>query len=114
MRSERNALKNGEPAVGLSFTTMLQHTCRFGQGFLSKEHVTTLELPANSTDLAVTDICLFPRLKSGLLEGRLDAADFNKNAIEELKKISQNYSKEYFQNFYSGWKKCSPIVAQGE
>ena len=37
MRSERNALKNGEPTVGFSFVTMLQHSGRFCQGFLSKE-----------------------------------------------------------------------------
>jgi hypothetical protein len=37
MRSEGNVPKNGEPVVGLYFTTMLHHTCRFGQGFLSKE-----------------------------------------------------------------------------
>jgi len=29
MRSEGNSPKNGEPAVGFSFTTMLQHTGRF-------------------------------------------------------------------------------------
>jgi len=29
MRSEGNASKNGEPAVGYSFTTMLQNTSRF-------------------------------------------------------------------------------------
>jgi len=29
IRSEGNALKNGEQTVGFSFTTMLQHTDRF-------------------------------------------------------------------------------------
>jgi hypothetical protein len=29
MRSERNALKNGEPTVSFSFITMLQHTGNF-------------------------------------------------------------------------------------
>jgi hypothetical protein len=45
MRSEGNAPKNGEPTVGFSFTIMLHHTCRFGQGFLVKKNVTTLEHP---------------------------------------------------------------------
>jgi len=36
-RSERNVLTNGEPTVSFFFMTMLQHTGRFGQGFLSKE-----------------------------------------------------------------------------
>ena len=35
MRSEENSPKNGEPTDGFSFTTMLQHTGRLGQGFLS-------------------------------------------------------------------------------
>ena len=29
--------KNGEPKLGFNYTTMLQHTGRFGQGFLSLE-----------------------------------------------------------------------------
>jgi len=29
MRSEGNAPKNGDPTVGFSFTTMLQHTGRY-------------------------------------------------------------------------------------
>jgi len=37
MRSEENAPKYGEPTVGFSFTTMLQHTSQFGQGFPSTE-----------------------------------------------------------------------------
>ena len=37
MRSEANALKNGQPTAGFSFTTMLQDTLSFSQGFLSTE-----------------------------------------------------------------------------
>jgi hypothetical protein len=84
--------------------------------FLAKNNVTTLEHPPNSTDLAVADtyLYLFPRLKSALKGGCLDAADFNENAIEELKRLSQSYFQEFFQNFYRSWKKFRPIVAQGE
>jgi len=36
MQLEGNAPKNGERTAGFSFTTILQHTGQFGQGFLSK------------------------------------------------------------------------------
>ena len=78
------------------------------KNFLAKKNVTTLEPPPNSPDLVVADICLFPRLKSALKGGCLNAANFNKNEIEELKRLSQNYFQECFQNFYSDWKKYSP------
>jgi hypothetical protein len=56
MRSEANAPQNGEPTVGFSFTTMLQHTgWALVTDFLAKNNVTTLQLtPA--------DIYLLPRL----------------------------------------------------
>jgi hypothetical protein len=56
--------------------------------FLAKNSVTTLEHLPNSPDLVVADIYLLPPLKSALKVGCLDAADFNKNAIEELKRFS--------------------------
>ena len=37
MGSEGKARRNGQWTVGFSFTTMLQHTGLFGQGFLSSE-----------------------------------------------------------------------------
>jgi len=44
MRSEGNAPENGEPTVGFSFTTMLQHTGPVSvNDFLAKNDVTTLE-----------------------------------------------------------------------
>jgi hypothetical protein len=65
MRSEGNTKKNGEQTVDFSFTTMLQHTGRFGQGFLSKEQCDNTEAP-NNILLALADFYLFPRLKSAL------------------------------------------------
>jgi hypothetical protein len=40
-----------------------------GQGFVSKEHVTTVEHPSYSPDLAPSDVYLFPKLKSALNDG---------------------------------------------
>ena len=58
MRSEGNT-KNYEPAVDLSFTTMLQHTGRFWvKDFLSKNNVTTLQHPPYSSGLAAADFLL--------------------------------------------------------
>jgi hypothetical protein len=44
MRSERTPLKNGEPTVGFSFTTMLQHAeSVLVKDFLVKYNAVTLE-----------------------------------------------------------------------
>jgi len=72
--------------------------------FLAKNHVTTLERPPYSPDLAASDIYLFPWLKL-TLKGRhiCDATDNIKNATEELKRLSQNGFQECFQHLYSRW-----------
>jgi hypothetical protein len=44
MRSKGNAPKNGEPTFGFTYTTMLRHTGRFGQGFLGKEQCDNAEV----------------------------------------------------------------------
>jgi len=57
-----------------------------------------MEHPPISPDLAPADYYLFSRLKSSLKGQRFcDATDI-KNAMEELKRLSQ---KEYFQHLYS-------------
>jgi hypothetical protein len=47
MRPEGNAPRNEEPTVGVFFKTMLQHTGRFGQGFLGKEQRDNTETSPN-------------------------------------------------------------------
>ena len=110
MRSEGNALKNGEPTDIFSFTTMLQHTGRFWSRI---SHQRTLEHPPYSPDFAPADFYLFPWLRSAL-KGWLfcDATDIIKNTTEELKRLSQNGFRECFQHHHSGWQKC--IFAQGD
>jgi hypothetical protein len=90
------------------------HRSGLVKDFLTENYVTTMEQDPNSPDLVVADTDLFPRLKSALKGGCLDAADFNNNAVEEVKRLSQIYFQEFFQNVYSGWKKCNPVVAQEE
>jgi hypothetical protein len=69
--------------------------------------VTTLEHSKNSPDLVTADFYLFPTLKSAL-KGRsfYDATDIFKNAMDELKRLSQNGLEKYFQRLYSRCKKC--------
>ena len=40
-----------------------------------------------------------------------DATDIMNNAVEELKRLAQNYYQECFQHLYSYRQKC--VVAQG-
>jgi len=58
MMSEVNAQKYGEPRVCFCFTTMFQHTGRFGQGFLANNNVTKVNRPPNSPNLSPTDFYL--------------------------------------------------------
>jgi len=75
--------KNGEPTLGLSFTTVLQHTGQFWS-----------RISLQSTMWQHWNIRLvtwLPRLKSVLKGQRFcDATDISKNATEELKRLSQN------------------------
>ena len=119
LRRPRDAVRRKRPEKWRSNSWLILHANApahrsvLAKDFIAKNNVTTLELPPNFPDLAVADICLFPRLKSALLGGCLDSADFDKNEIEELKRFSQNYFHECFQNFYSGWKKCSYSCTSG-
>jgi hypothetical protein len=66
------------------------HQSVFVKDFLANNNVTTLEHSQNSLDLVPADFYLFPTLKSAL-KGRsfYDAAEIIKNAMEELKRLSQ-------------------------
>jgi len=66
MRTEGNALKNGESTAGFSFMTMLQaHQSVLVEDFLSK-NATTLRHHPYSPDMAAADFYLFPQMKSAL------------------------------------------------
>jgi len=68
--------------------------------------VTTLEHPPYSPDLAAADFYLLPRLKSGLKVRRFCiATDTIRNAMEELKRLSQNGFQECFRDLYTSWQK---------
>jgi hypothetical protein len=65
MQSEGNTPKNGEPTVGLSFITMLQHTGQFWSKIsFSKEQCDNTETSPTKSDLAPADSYLFPPPKS--------------------------------------------------
>jgi hypothetical protein len=62
MRSEGNAPQNGEPALGFTYTTMLQHIGRCGQEFINKEQCDNAgAFPAYSTALDQADCYLYIR-----------------------------------------------------
>ena len=105
MRSEGNAPKNGE--LSLIHNNAPAHQSVFVKDFLAKNNVTTLEHSQNSPDLVPTDFCLFQTLKSAF-KGRsfYDVTDIIKNAMEELKRPSQNGLEKCFQHIYIRCKKC--------
>jgi hypothetical protein len=101
MWSKGNSPKNGEPTVGVSFTTVLSTLVGFGQDFLANNNVTTLEIYPHSPDLTPASFYLFPRLNTAWKGSRFrDATDIIKNATEGLKRLSQNGLREGFQHLY--------------
>ena len=78
---------------------------------LTMNNVTRLQHPPYSINLALADFHLFPRPKSPLKGRRVcNVTDIIKNAMEELKRLSQNGFRECLQNLHGRWKKR--IVAQ--
>jgi hypothetical protein len=74
-----------------------------------------MEHPPYSPDIATDDSCLFPRLKSTLKgRGFCYATVIIKNAMEEIKILSQNSFQECFYLLYSRWQMCRPIVEEGD
>jgi hypothetical protein len=68
--------------------------------------VTTLEHPSYSPGVASAISCLLPQLKSALKGQPFYFANgITKNAMEELKRLSQNGFQECFQQVYSRWQK---------
>jgi hypothetical protein len=82
VRSEENAAKNGEAKASPSQQCSSAQV-DFGQDFLSKNNVTTLQHPPSSNDLAPSDFSLFPRLRSVFKERRFcDVTDIITNATK--------------------------------
>jgi len=52
--------------IGFSTTTMLQLTVVSVKPFLAQKLITEMEHPPYSSDLALNDLWLFPKIKSAL------------------------------------------------
>jgi hypothetical protein len=78
------------------------HRLAFVMYFLTKKNVTTMEHPPYFPDLAAVDVYLFPRLNSAVMERHFFyATGIIQNAMEELKRLSQNGIHKCFQHLYS-------------
>ena len=84
---------------------MLQHTGRLWSMFPRKEQSNNSEASPYSPDLTPADFYLFSQLELAS-EGRrfYDTTDI-RNAMGELKRLSQNGFQECFQHLYSRWQK---------
>ena len=105
--------KNGEPTVGFSFTTMLQHICRFW----SRISWQRAKWPTGASPILSWPGCSWCVPVSSTetsTEGRCfcGITDIINNATEELKRLFQNCFQECFQDLYSRWQNC--IVARGD
>jgi len=75
--------------------------------FLATKHITVLEHPAYSPDLATSDFFLFPKIKE-ILKGRNfdDTDDIRSNTTAALKAIPQNQFKNCFEGWTRRWHRC--------
>ena len=72
-----------------------------------------MEHPPYSPGVATDNSRLFPRLKSALKGQRFCCTTvIIKNAMEEMKILSQNSLQECFYQLYSRWQMCTPIVVR--
>jgi hypothetical protein len=82
------------------------HRSGLVEDFLAKNNVTTLENHPHSLDLAAANFDLFPPLKLELKRWLFcDETEDIMNAMEELKRPSQNGFQECFQHIYRRWLK---------
>ena len=110
MQSEGNAPKNGEPTVGFSINTMLQHTGRFWS-MVSYHKTLRQHWNIPFAPLICLDL-IFTFSLPWNLQGRDGVFTDNfKNVVEDLKRLSQSYFLECYQYFYCRWQNC--VVAQG-
>ena len=117
LRRFRDAVRWKRPGKGRTNSWFLlhdnapAHRSVLVQDFLAKKNVTSMDHPPYSPDLAAVDVYLFPRLTSAMKERRFFyATDIINNAMEVLKRLSQNGFQECFQHLYSRWQTC--IVAR--
>jgi histone-lysine N-methyltransferase SETMAR len=93
-----------------------QKTCSHGtvcEGVLASKHITVLEHPPYSPDLAANDFFLFLKIKK-ILKGRHydDTNDIRRNAMAALKAISQKQFQNCFERWTRRWHQC--IGSQAE
>jgi len=114
MQTEGNAPVNGESTVRFfHHDNAPTYWLVVMSDFLAKNNVTTLEHLLYFPDVAAAVFYLFPQLKSALMGWHVcDTTDIMKNAVEELKRLAQNWFQECFQQLYGCWQKR--IVAQGD
>ena len=98
--NSQSLLNNNDPA----------HRSVWIKDFLAQSNMRALQHPPYFSDLVTADFYTFPLLTSALKERYIiNAADFIKNATEELKMLSQFASINVHSIFYSRWQKCTAV-----
>lgn len=119
LRRLRDAIRRKRPTLHRSGEWRLHHdnapahSAQLVQQYLAKHHISQLQQPPYSPDLAPCDFFLFPKMKSTLKGHRFeDIAAIQQNATKELKSIPKEGFEKCFQQWKQRWEKC--IASQGE
>jgi hypothetical protein len=89
------------------------HTVLSVSEFLASKHITMLEHPSHSPDLAPNNFFLFPKIKE-ILTGRHfdDIHDIRINTMPALKAIPQNQFQNYFEGWTRRWLRCIAFLGE--
>jgi transposase len=88
------------------------HSSHLTQSFLAKHGITVVCQAPGSPDMAPCDFWLFPKLKRPLKDSRFDSReDIMRNAMKELRSLSEEAFQKCFQQWKERWAKC--VESQG-
>jgi len=109
----RDAVRGKRPELWENQTWMLHHdnapahASLLIRSYLAKHQTSVVPHPTYSPDLAPANVFLFPKIKT-TLKGRLfqTIEEIRKNAIRELRAITESSFQEAFQKREKRWEPC--------
>jgi hypothetical protein len=83
------------------------HTSLVVRGFMTKNNMTTVRHPAYSTDLALCNFCVFPKMKLWLKGRRfISIEEIQAESQQVLNTLTSADFNECFQKWQNRWDHC--------
>jgi transposase len=115
----REAMRRKRPKLWENQTWMLHHdnapahASLLIHSYLAKHQTSVVPHPPYFPELVPADIFLFPKVKTTLKGRRFQITDeIQKNAIRELRAITESAFQELFQQWKKCWERC--VTSRGD